>query len=61
MIIRVTNLDTGQLIRDINYDEFVNVYCNGDKQMAADFIRLMRHHPKNKENREKWTVIDDKE
>lgn len=57
MLIKVTNLETGQLIKIIDYDELVNI-CGGEKDMANDFIRWMVKHPDNQKVNERWEIIE---
>lgn len=58
MKIRVTNADTGQLLRIVDYNNLLSI-CRGDARMADDFIRLIRHHPENEANHEIWELIDE--
>lgn len=58
MKIKVTNLDSGQLIKIIDYDGLLEI-CNYDKKMTNDFIRFMRKHPDNQRIRERWEIIEE--
>ena len=58
MLIKVTNLETGQHIKTIDYDGLVDI-CAGDKKMANDFIRFMRDHPDNRKVMERWEIIEE--
>jgi len=58
MKIIVTNAQSGQHIKTLDYDGLLDI-CKGDVRMANDFIRLMRNHPKNQKTNERWTVVDE--
>jgi hypothetical protein len=58
MKIRVTNRDSGQLLKTVDYNALLEI-CGGDARMADDFIRLIRHHPDNAANNERWELTDD--
>jgi hypothetical protein len=58
MKIRVTNSETGQLLKILDYNNLLKI-CDGDTKMADDFIRLIRHHPENEANKEIWELIDE--
>jgi len=58
MKIRVTNIDSGQLIKIVDY-EWLRECCKGDERMIDDFIRLIRHHPNNRHLRERWEIIEE--
>ena len=60
MKIIVTNYFTGQHVRTIDWNGLLSI-CKGDEQMAADFLRLMRKHPANKNLKERWTIVDEEE
>jgi hypothetical protein len=57
MLIKVTNLETGQYIKTIDYDGLVEI-CAGDKDMANDFVRWMIKHPDNQKVKERWEIIE---
>lgn len=58
MLIKVTNLDTGQHIKTIDYNELIDI-CAGDIEMTNDFIRLIRKHPDNQRIRERWEIVEE--
>lgn len=58
MKIRVTNAESGQFLRIVDYDMLLKI-CGGDTRMADDFIRLIKHHPENTANHEMWEIIDE--
>jgi len=57
MLIKVTNLETGQLIRMVDYDKLLEM-CGGEEEMAQDFIRFMVKHPDNRKVSERWEVVE---
>ena len=58
MKIKVTNAESGQFLRIVDYNNLLEI-CGNDIEMADSFIRLIRHHPENQANNEIWEIIDE--
>lgn len=58
MKIKVTSLDTNQLIKVIDYDGLLEI-CAGDKEMTNSVIRLIRKHPDREKQNERWELLEE--
>lgn len=57
MHIIITNMDTGQYIRTVTDDEFMQM-CGNDKRMYDDYVNKLRKNPKVRTKKELWRVIE---
>lgn len=57
MKIRVSSLDTHKLIKELTYEELLNI-CNRNEETTQDFLSYIRKKPNNTTLKERWEVID---
>lgn len=58
MKIRISSLDTHKLIKEINYEELLNI-CNRNEETTQDFLSYIRKKPNNTTLKERWEIIDE--
>lgn len=58
MKIRISDLESNMTLKVIDYDGLVEI-CNGNREVANDFLRFIRNHPDNQRISERWEVIEE--
>ena len=58
MKIRISDLESNRTLKVIDYDGLVEI-CNGNREVANDFLRFIRNHPDNQRISERWEVIEE--